>query len=150
MLMAHFGCVFSHVWFLIKAWCYCNRHFVFNLIKQFLSLVWTLFGSELEITGRRQVASTEVLFQCQLLRSVCSPFMSAHDLPCTPWTLAEYCKPLDLQWNWPSCVHRLFPQHCTGVFFQFYWCILLFIFPPNSEKMVLVGQQPLLLEINTY
>lgn len=29
MLMAHLGCVFSHMyWFLIKAWWYCNRLFV--------------------------------------------------------------------------------------------------------------------------
>lgn len=74
MLMAHFGCVYSLMyWFLIKAWHYYNSHFAFNLIKEFLSLVCTSFAYELEIKERRYIVSTEVLrcyFWCRLLMVV--------------------------------------------------------------------------------
>lgn len=56
MLIAHLGCIFSHMyWFLIKAW-YCNRLFVFSLIKQFLSLVSKVLGYELEVKGTKWLA----------------------------------------------------------------------------------------------
>ena len=80
--MAHFGCVSSLLyWFLIKAWRYYNSHFVFNLIKEFLSLVCKSFGCELGIQERRYIVSPEVLrcyFWCRWLMAEDSPFICLH------------------------------------------------------------------------
>ena len=80
--MAHFGCVSSFMyWFLIKAWRYYSSHFVFNLIKEFLSLVCKSFGCELGIKERRCIVSTEVLrcyFWCRWLMAEDSPFIHLH------------------------------------------------------------------------
>lgn len=64
-----------------------------NLIKQFLSLVCTLFGSELEITGKRYTIRTDVLFSVLMVNGCrLTVHQSAHDPPWTSRTCAEYCQ----------------------------------------------------------
>lgn len=55
-------CILTMYWFLIKAWHCYNGHFVFNLIKQFLSLVWRLFSYELEVKEKGTLSAWRCYF----------------------------------------------------------------------------------------
>lgn len=91
MLMTHFGCVFSLMyWFLIKAWCYYNRHFVFSLIKQFLSLVWKWFG--LSWRSRKMVNRQHrgVISMLIVEEGGVPISQSALPLPCTSSTIQSW------------------------------------------------------------
>lgn len=138
MLMAHLGCVYSIMyWFLIKAWHYYNRHFVFNLIKWFPSLVCKLFGYELEIKEKSYIIDMEVLFLMPMLDGCGFIHRSAHNLPRTSEVMQSIvsswaCSRIDL------AAHITLPPPYNGVSLELQFSILLlyfkFIFWSNSEK----------------